>query len=244
MEITAGERSYFSDICIEKCGGMCCDPWWGIIDFTVRKPGGLANLSSFRGELERGIRSRSKRIIEGYVTNEAQPRPLFTEPDVYNVRVRSIRADGTTLIVELIAMYAFRCRFLSKDNVCTVHPSLLGGGDIRPPHCGFMGSPGVGPGEKGYCRVLHAASIKAGGIETAEAAVEEALMVEKGSSEEHYRRGFSSAGEATDAVIKEIRDFCEANLPGLQPARSATKAGRNDPCPCGSGKKYKKCHGR
>jgi uncharacterized protein YecA (UPF0149 family) len=21
------------------------------------------------------------------------------------------------------------------------------------------------------------------------------------------------------------------------------KAGRNDPCPCGSGKKYKKCHG-
>src|SRR2546428_11617245 len=22
------------------------------------------------------------------------------------------------------------------------------------------------------------------------------------------------------------------------------KAGRNDPCPCGSGKKYKKCHGK
>lgn len=22
-----------------------------------------------------------------------------------------------------------------------------------------------------------------------------------------------------------------------------TKAGRNDPCPCGSGKKFKKCHG-
>jgi preprotein translocase subunit SecA len=25
--------------------------------------------------------------------------------------------------------------------------------------------------------------------------------------------------------------------------RSAEKVGRNDPCPCGSGKKYKKCHG-
>jgi uncharacterized protein YecA (UPF0149 family) len=24
---------------------------------------------------------------------------------------------------------------------------------------------------------------------------------------------------------------------------SKSKAGRNDPCPCGSGKKYKKCHG-
>jgi SEC-C motif-containing protein len=26
--------------------------------------------------------------------------------------------------------------------------------------------------------------------------------------------------------------------------RSAPKVGRNDPCPCGSGKKYKHCHGR
>jgi preprotein translocase subunit SecA len=25
--------------------------------------------------------------------------------------------------------------------------------------------------------------------------------------------------------------------------RSDEKVGRNDPCPCGSGKKYKKCHG-
>ncbi len=29
-----------------------------------------------------------------------------------------------------------------------------------------------------------------------------------------------------------------------QPVRREKKVGRNDPCPCGSGKKYKKCHGR
>ena len=29
-----------------------------------------------------------------------------------------------------------------------------------------------------------------------------------------------------------------------QPIRKAKKIGRNDPCPCGSGKKYKLCHGR
>lgn len=30
-----------------------------------------------------------------------------------------------------------------------------------------------------------------------------------------------------------------------QPAvRHADKVGRNDPCPCGSGKKYKHCHGK
>lgn len=29
-----------------------------------------------------------------------------------------------------------------------------------------------------------------------------------------------------------------------QPVKVAPKAGRNDPCPCGSGKKYKNCHGK
>ena len=29
-----------------------------------------------------------------------------------------------------------------------------------------------------------------------------------------------------------------------KPARKAAKIGRNQPCPCGSGKKYKKCCGR
>ena len=33
-----------------------------------------------------------------------------------------------------------------------------------------------------------------------------------------------------DDVIKQVR-------------RDEPKVGRNDPCPCGSGKKYKKCHG-
>ena len=30
----------------------------------------------------------------------------------------------------------------------------------------------------------------------------------------------------------------------VQPMKAAPKIGRNDPCPCGSGKKYKNCHGR
>ena len=29
-----------------------------------------------------------------------------------------------------------------------------------------------------------------------------------------------------------------------KPVRVAEKVGRNDPCPCGSGKKYKNCHGK
>ena len=33
-------------------------------------------------------------------------------------------------------------------------------------------------------------------------------------------------------------------LAGQPVVREAPKVGRNDPCPCGSGKKYKQCHGR
>jgi preprotein translocase subunit SecA len=30
----------------------------------------------------------------------------------------------------------------------------------------------------------------------------------------------------------------------VQPMKAAPRIGRNDPCPCGSGKKYKNCHGQ
>jgi uncharacterized protein YecA (UPF0149 family) len=30
---------------------------------------------------------------------------------------------------------------------------------------------------------------------------------------------------------------------GAGDGRNLPEVGRNDPCPCGSGKKYKKCHG-
>ena len=36
----------------------------------------------------------------------------------------------------------------------------------------------------------------------------------------------------------------ESVSPVSQPLKSKNKPGRNDPCPCGSGKKYKKCHGK
>ena len=41
---------------------------------------------------------------------------------------------------------------------------------------------------------------------------------------------------------EDISDLERALNPG-QPVAKSTKAGRNDPCPCGSGKKHKKCCG-
>ena len=36
----------------------------------------------------------------------------------------------------------------------------------------------------------------------------------------------------------------EQAAPAPPAKREADKVGRNDPCPCGSGKKYKRCHGK
>ena len=52
---------------------------------------------------------------------------------------------------------------------------------------------------------------------------------------------FDAFGEALWAVY-DLYDIAQSLGPRVAPARSE-KVGRNDPCPCGSGKKYKKCHG-
>ncbi len=44
-----------------------------------------------------------------------------------------------------------------------------------------------------------------------------------------------------DSVLKPIDEDDASGL--LQPYVAPYKPGRNDPCPCGSGKKYKKCCG-
>jgi len=44
------------------------------------------------------------------------------------------------------------------------------------------------------------------------------------------------------AGVEEESDASTAAKP--QPAQAGPKVGRNDPCPCGSGKKYKHCHGQ
>jgi preprotein translocase subunit SecA len=59
--------------------------------------------------------------------------------------------------------------------------------------------------------------------------------------------GSELLGPATRAMAEaaEANQAVEARRSGAKPAvRRDEKVGRNDPCPCGSGKKYKKCHGR
>ena len=69
--------------------------------------------------------------------------------------------------------------------------------------------------------------------EEARAAAErEALAREFRHREEQGQLSYSGGSET------------ESENPARKPARAAPRVGRNDPCPCGSGKKYKKCCGR
>jgi preprotein translocase subunit SecA len=49
--------------------------------------------------------------------------------------------------------------------------------------------------------------------------------------------GGTAVAEAAPAAEQEIK------LPAVTIRRETPKVGRNDPCPCGSGKKFKNCHG-
>jgi preprotein translocase subunit SecA len=65
------------------------------------------------------------------------------------------------------------------------------------------------------------------------------------------KRASTSVDEMEEAFMRrKQRELEQARMAGsgdLQPVqqvvRSGQKVGRNDPCPCGSGKKYKKCCG-
>ena len=66
-----------------------------------------------------------------------------------------------------------------------------------------------------------------------------------------YRAFFSHVDEPMRFMANEIRHQCppanvmfhKARADALL-ANALASAGRNDPCPCGSGMKFKKCHGR
>ena len=60
---------------------------------------------------------------------------------------------------------------------------------------------------------------------------------------QHADFGPAVAEEPADVEALTLTD--EPETAKAQPfKRFGDKIGRNDPCPCGSGKKYKQCHGK
>lgn len=55
---------------------------------------------------------------------------------------------------------------------------------------------------------------------------------------------FEGNGHGPAATAEEREYATNAEQEKHEPVRVGPKVGRNDPCPCGSGKKYKQCHGK
>jgi preprotein translocase subunit SecA len=58
----------------------------------------------------------------------------------------------------------------------------------------------------------------------------------------HYQHADFNPEAAPEELLAPTANAEERNQPSMVSA--LPKVGRNDPCPCGSGKKYKQCHGR
>ncbi len=54
----------------------------------------------------------------------------------------------------------------------------------------------------------------------------------------------ASSGGAPPKGSDVVSEAAAAVAEKSRPVRTGPKVGRNDPCPCGSGKKYKHCCGR
>nr|MBA2730062.1 SEC-C domain-containing protein [Euzebyaceae bacterium] len=55
--------------------------------------------------------------------------------------------------------------------------------------------------------------------------------------------GYAVGADATTSAGAAAQQQAAAAAPTQQTVRNEDKVGRNDPCPCGSGRKYKRCHG-
>lgn len=62
---------------------------------------------------------------------------------------------------------------------------------------------------------------------------------------EHPLKDVDDAVEELVACVADLNDLTQSARYHVDPIRrDQPKVGRNDPCPCGSGRKYKACHGK
>lgn len=73
-----------------------------------------------------------------------------------------------------------------------------------------------------------------------EIAAAEEEMVQSHVENVHYQHADFDPSAAPEALLAPTAHSDDSQQPGS----SVPKVGRNDPCPCGSGKKYKQCHGQ
>jgi len=79
--------------------------------------------------------------------------------------------------------------------------------------------------------------------ETFQQLPEQAAARQQGEAQHSRMGSFAGAGTGTGTSATATASRTRTSQKPAQVVRSMPKVGRNDPCPCGSGKKYKHCHG-
>jgi len=73
---------------------------------------------------------------------------------------------------------------------------------------------------------------------------QERLVAKHEEAKTDYRNAPSGSANEAEAGRRSGKGAPDEGQPAAQPVRAEKTPGRNDPCPCGSGKKYKNCCGR
>ena len=97
--------------------------------------------------------------------------------------------------------------------------------------------------------ILMRAHIQVAPPQEAEAAAAQKVEVKQATPERptdmsRYKTRKDDIEEQREAQRAAAAGAGQASQPKVEPVRAEPKIGRNDPCPCGSGKKFKNCHGR
>ena len=71
-----------------------------------------------------------------------------------------------------------------------------------------------------------------------------ARRIERDRAEIDRELPLDDLDDAIDELVAAVLDIADVTRPRRPIERAQPKVGRNDPCPCGSGRKYKQCHGR
>jgi len=141
------------------------------------------------------------------------------------------KQEAYSMFVELmadlrksVATHAFRTQLAIRDQPRPAMPRRL-----------ILSGPGDGSGTGAPT------STGLGPAQVQESPVDPLAAAMAGSQQ--VRRRPSEPRPSTDVRNLQTNRGDDGGSPTQQPIRVEQKIGRNDPCPCGSGRKYKKCHG-
>ena len=195
----------------------------------------VTNLKEAVGSNSQSISKSFMKTILLYTIDEAWERHLLAMDELQNaVRTASYENKDPLVIFKVEAYDLFK-RMIDDLNVKITEIIMRGHINIATPE------------EQEARRQAQAA--RAAAMARAAAAQQQVRIGEhhddpRANDRSRYREQKDDYQQQAEQRTEAGRAASEAAQANNTPYRAAKKVGRNDPCPCGSGKKFKNCHGR